>query len=251
MSILLATEQKAQDRIWEHFQNEGAESFQQSSGRLRFLVNLIPRGSRVLDVGVGAGVFESLALQRGLDVFCLDPSERSIRALQSKLGLGEQAQVGYSQDMPFANESFDYVVMSEVLEHLSDQVVTDTVTEVHRVLVPGGRMLGTVPSRESLDEQQVLCPCCGDRFHRWGHLQSFSPARIRDMFSQGFVVEQVQERPFESFAHLNWKGKSFAVLRLLQSRLGVRSKQDRIWFVARKAGEWNGPAERSLECDSH
>ena len=156
MSILLATEQKAQDRIWEHFQNEGAESFQQSSGRLRFLVNLIPRGSRVLDVGVGAGVFESLALQRGLDVFCLDPSERSIRALQSKLGLGEQAQVGYSQDMPFANESFDYVVMSEVLEHLSDQVVTDTVTEVHRVLVPGGRMLGTVPSRESLDEQQVL-----------------------------------------------------------------------------------------------
>jgi SAM-dependent methyltransferase len=182
-------------------------------------------------------VFESLALQRGLDVYCLDPSERSIRSLQSKHGLGEKAKVGYSQDMPFANESFDYVVMSEVLEHLSDQVVTDTVAEVHRVLIPGGRMIGTVPSREILAEQLVVCPCCGDRFHRWGHLQSFSPDRIQDTFSQGFVVERIQERPFESFAHLNWKGKTFAAVRLLLSRLGMRSKQDRIWFIARKAGD--------------
>ena len=239
MSILLATDQMAQDRIWEHFQNEGAESFQQSAGRLRFLANKIPRGSRVLDVGVGSGVFESLALERGLDIHCLDPSERSIRALQLKHGLGEQAQVGYSQDMPFANDTFDFVVMSEVLEHLSDQVVTDTGAEVHRVLVPGGRMLGTVPSRERLDDQQVICPCCGDRFHRWGHLQSFSPERVRDMFSRGFVVEHVHERPFESFQHLNWKGKTFAAVRLLLSRLGMRSRQDRIWFVARKSGESN------------
>jgi SAM-dependent methyltransferase len=188
----------------------------------------------VLDIGVGGGVFESFAIQRGLEIHCLDPSERSIRSIQRRHGLGEKAKVGYSQDIPFTSNTFDYVVMSEVLEHLSDQVLRDTLVEVHRVLLPGGRFLGSVPSRESLAEQQVVCPCCGDRFHRWGHLQSFSPQRMREMLAPNFVVERIRERPFESFPHLNWKGKIFAAVRLSLSHLGVRSSQDRLWFLARK-----------------
>ncbi|MBC8116236.1 MAG: methyltransferase domain-containing protein [Candidatus Saccharimonas sp.] len=228
--------QQGQDRIWEHFQNEGVESFQQSAGRLKFLANKIPKDSRVLDIGVGNGVFESFAVQRGLDIHCLDPSERSIHSLQRRYGLGEKAKVGYSQSIPFDDNSFDYIVVSEVLEHLTDEILAATLDEVHRVLVPGGRLLGTVPSREVLEGQQVICPCCAVPFHRWGHMQTFTPRRMHDLLSRHLVVERLGERPFVSFRHLNWKGKIASAVRLMVSHLGIRGSEDHLWFVACKAG---------------
>lgn len=236
MSISASIAQQGQDRIWEHFQNEGAEAFQQCGGRLGFLARQIPVGSRVLDIGVGSGVFESIAIQRGLDVYGLDPSERSIEMLQTRLGLGEKAKVGYSQAIPFEDNSFDYIVVSEVLEHLTDEILAATMDEVQRVLVPGGRLLGSVPSREVLKGAQVICPCCATPFHRWGHMQSFTPQRMREMLSGNLIVERIGERPFVSFAHLNWKGKIASSLLLIANWLGVRSSEDHLWFVARKAG---------------
>ena len=100
-----------QEKIWEHFQNEGLESFSQSRGRLEFLVRYLSSATRVLNIGVGNGVLESLAVIKGVDIWSLDPSERSIERLRQLLGVGEKAQVGYSQAMPFADSHFDAVVM--------------------------------------------------------------------------------------------------------------------------------------------
>lgn len=235
MSTMTITQQD-QDRIWEHFQNEGIDSFQQSATRLKFLANKIPAGSRVLDIGVGSGVFESFAIQRGMDIHCLDPSERSIQALRTRYGLGEKARVGYSQSIPFEDNSFDWIVVSEVLEHLTDDVLASTLTEVHRVLAPGGRLLGSVPSREVLGGQQVVCPCCAVPFHRWGHMQSFTPERMHGLLSANLVVERMGERPFISFRHLNWKGRLAWSIRMVAAHLGCRSGEDHLWFQARKAG---------------
>ena len=236
MSMSASIPQQGQDRIWEHFQNEGAEAFKQCAGRLGFLARQIPVGSRVLDIGVGSGVFEAIAIQRGLDVYGLDPSERSIDLLQRRHGLGEKAKVGYSQSIPFEDNTFDYIVVSEVLEHLTDEILAATLDEVQRVLVPGGRLLGSVPSREVLVGQQVICPCCATPFHRWGHMQSFTPQRMHEMLSGNLIVERIGERPFVSFSHLNWKGKIAAAIRITASQLGIRGSEDHLWFVARKAG---------------
>jgi ubiquinone/menaquinone biosynthesis C-methylase UbiE len=230
---MVQQDQLQQDRIWEYFQNEGIESFQQSGTRLRFLADRIPPGKNVLNVGVGNGEFESIAIQKKLDVYSLDPSETSIRRIQQRFHLGDKAVVGYGQSMPFRDGQFDFVVISEVLEHLTDEVVVATLGEIHRVLKPGGRILGTVPSREQLESQEVVCPCCESRFHRWGHLQQFTPERLRDLLSS-FVVERMGERMFESTPHLNWKGRTAAFLRRVLSQIGVRNAGDRIWFAARK-----------------
>ena len=123
-----------QDAIWDYFQNEGVASFDSSEARLSYLVKKIAPGSRVLNIGVGSGVFERLGLARGIDIHCIDPSKRTIESLKEKLGIGEKARVGYSQEIPFGDHFFDVVVMSEVLEHLTDDVLVGTIAEVHRVL---------------------------------------------------------------------------------------------------------------------
>jgi len=81
---------KDQDKIWDFFQNERPESFEASVPRLAFLARQVPRGASVLNIGVGAGIFEQIAAKSGLNIHALDPSERSIATLRESLGLGER-----------------------------------------------------------------------------------------------------------------------------------------------------------------
>ena len=52
---------------------------------------------------------------------------------------------GDALDLPFASNTFDRVIVSEVLEHVWDD--ERTLTEIARVLRPGGRIAATVPTR--------------------------------------------------------------------------------------------------------
>ncbi|MBI3892318.1 MAG: class I SAM-dependent methyltransferase, partial [Candidatus Wallbacteria bacterium] len=160
-----------QDAIWDYFQNDGRAVFQHSRPRLRYLARQLTPGQRVLNIGVGGGVFEEAAIARGLDVHCVDPSERAIEELRSRLSLGDKARVGRGQSIPFSDASFDAIVVSEVMEHLADDALFPMVREIGRVLGPGGLLLGTVPSCEDLTDQQVVCPDCSKVFHRWGHVR--------------------------------------------------------------------------------
>src|SRR5215510_1328466 len=84
-----------QDLIWGYFQNDLPESFAVSLGRIRFLVGKLSPRSCVLNMGVGTGFFEQLALEQEHDVYSLDPVPKSIESLQKRFNLGDKAQVGY------------------------------------------------------------------------------------------------------------------------------------------------------------
>ena len=224
-----------QNAIWEYYQNEAPESFSGSLGRIRFLVGRIQKPAAVLNIGCGSGIFEQLALRKGLRTFSLDPSEKAIKQLQSRLNIGDNARAGYIQSIPFPDESFDAVVVSEVLEHLSLDVVRQGLGDVRRVLKPGGRLLGTVPSREDLKQQTVVCPSCAHTFHRWGHEQSFEPVNLRVLLSEYFQVKTVMERPFVTWNSLNGKGKAAAVAKWLLWSVGCHGAGENIYFEAAKS----------------
>jgi SAM-dependent methyltransferase len=106
----------------------------------------IQRGDRVLDCGCGLGwllaVVSSLYECRveGLDV----DRDRLMRAHREvpphvRLILGDVTA------LPFAASSFNKVILSEVLEHLADDVAA--LREVWRVTSPGGVVAITVPNR--------------------------------------------------------------------------------------------------------
>ena len=212
---------RGQEKIWEHFQNEGLESFSQSRGRMEFLVRHLSPSTRVLNIGVGNGVLESLAVSKGVDIWSLDPSERSIDRLRQSLAVGDKAQAGYSQAMPFADSHFDAVVMSEVLEHLDDEVLEATLDEVHRVLQVGGTFIGTVPARENLAESLVVCPDCGLQFHRWGHKRSFDVERLTAILATRFSVDKVEEQFFVDWDSVGWSRKLQGLIKKLLSWRGI------------------------------
>jgi ubiquinone/menaquinone biosynthesis C-methylase UbiE len=104
-------------------------------------------GDLTLDCGCGYGftlrVLTALAGGRfvGLDF----QQERLDEIRDKRIGEGRLDLVrGSAMRLPFADNTFDHIVCSEVLEHLTDDRAA--VRELFRVLKPGGNLVITVPS---------------------------------------------------------------------------------------------------------
>lgn len=228
--------QAGQEKIWAHFHTAGANAFAAAEPRLEFLVRQIARRAgkkrpAVLNVGVGSGHFERIALGREWDVHALDPDAAAIERLAA---LGVQGHVGYIEQMPLANEAFDFVVASEVLEHLTDAQRSAGIAEIGRVLRPQGWFLGTVPYHENLQANEVLCPCCGALFHRWGHHKSFELDTLRAELTPHFDVREIRATAFVSYREGGLGRKLKSLLRVALARSGQMIASPNIYWAAQR-----------------
>jgi ubiquinone/menaquinone biosynthesis C-methylase UbiE len=104
----------------------------------------LDRGARVVDLGCGSGVFTALLEAEGFRCSGLDLSRRLLRT-------GKRANprarfiAGDVEQLPFASESLDGVLLSGILHHLPDR--SRCAREVFRVLRPGGAFVGFDPNR--------------------------------------------------------------------------------------------------------
>lgn len=109
--------------------------------RFEYFDRFIPnwQGLRVLDVGCGGGYTCEFLAQRGARVTGMDQSAACIEVAKShaeEMGLTIDYHVGLGETLPLEDDSFDVVVCVDVLEHV--QSVAATVTEISRVMQPGG-----------------------------------------------------------------------------------------------------------------
>jgi len=226
-----------QDKIWDYYQTQAKEGFSSNVGRLDYVAKLVENDKSVLTIGVGDLYLEKILLSKGVDLATLDPSEASIVNARKALRLTEDtAKLGYSQNIPYDSDHFDAVVMSEVLEHLDDEVLQKTISEVFRVLKTGGRFVGTVPYREVLKNSEVICPSCECVFHKVGHVQSFDDARLKKILGCEFDCASVRVwvRFLPSWKILNYRGQVVAAAKKILERFGVYSGKSNLIFDAKK-----------------
>ena len=139
------------------------------------------RGDRVLDMGCGAGRHAFEMYRRGSDVIAFDQDGDELAAVLDLFGAmrdagevpdGAEADIkeGDALSLPFADGEFDRVVAAEVLEHIPDD--TTAITELARVLRPGGTMAVTVP--RWLPEK--VCWALSDAYHEveGGHVRVYT-----------------------------------------------------------------------------
>ena len=106
-------------------------------------------GKEVLDVGAGGGGKSLYYLTRGAKhVTAIDIAERyRDEAVAYAKRLGLESKFSYSvanaAEMPFANESFDVVIMNDAMEHVNPP--EKVISEVRRVLKAGGRLYINFP----------------------------------------------------------------------------------------------------------
>jgi len=111
-------------------------------------------GDRVIDMGCGAGRHAFEMYRRGADVIAFDQDADALSDVSDLFAAmleagevpdGAEADVrqGDALSLPFADAEFDRVVAAEVLEHVPDDEAA--ISELARVLRPGGTMAVTVP----------------------------------------------------------------------------------------------------------
>lgn len=113
----------------------------------------LPKRSKALDVGCGAGSISVGLAELGFFVNAIDPvpemiSLTSRAASQSGLGTAIIPQTGDIDRLPFAAESFDIVLAIGVLPWLKSY--DDALNEVRRVLKPGGFFIANIDNRLAL-----------------------------------------------------------------------------------------------------
>jgi ubiquinone/menaquinone biosynthesis C-methylase UbiE len=110
------------------------------------------RPARVLEVGCGWGeLAEWIARETGADVVALDLSERMVELARSA---GIDARVGDVQALPFPDGTFDVAVAAWMLYHVP--ALDLGISELERVLRPGGRLVAVTNSRYHLIELRDL-----------------------------------------------------------------------------------------------
>lgn len=135
--------------------------------RRDFLAAELRAGDRVLDLGCGAGEFTAIASELGAGVVgaevargALERARRSYPELDFRL-------VPIDGPLPLEDNSFDVVWASEVIEHVAD--TARWLSEVRRILVPGGRLLLTTPAhgrvRVMLGGVERISEPLGDHLH--------------------------------------------------------------------------------------
>lgn len=112
-------------------------------------------GDRVLDVGSGFGRHVYECARRGARVVALDyAADEVVETRDTLAAMVDAGEItadkligvlrGDATRLPFPDATFDVVITSEVLEHIQDDVAA--VSEMVRVLKPGGRFAATVPA---------------------------------------------------------------------------------------------------------
>ena len=72
----------------------------------------------------------------------------------NKVG-GVETVLARMDDLPFGDQSFDHVLSWNVIYHGDEDVLLHTISEIFRVLRPGGSYLGTMLSKRRLPHEQA------------------------------------------------------------------------------------------------
>jgi SAM-dependent methyltransferase len=157
--------------------------------KLRRILELLddPTGKTNLDIGADNGVISYLLRERGGRWSSADLDDRAVASIRQLVGTDVYQLDGART--PFADRSFDQVVIVDYLEHIPDDRAF--ARELARRLKPGGRVIVNVRQLQPRSPLNRFRHTIGltDEWH--GHLRpGYSAASLRETLGPRFRIER-------------------------------------------------------------
>lgn len=129
------------DAVWEAMPADATP--ERYELRRDFLLAHVAAGETVLDLGCGAGEFSAALREAGAAPIAVDVAAEALRRAAARVPGLDARLWAAGEPLPAADNGVDAVWAGEVVEHVAD--VAPWLSEVRRVLRPGGTLLLTTP----------------------------------------------------------------------------------------------------------
>ena len=203
----------------------------------------LKKGDRVLDLGCGEGRHViSAYLEEDIDAIGVDLCLDDLKSTQEKFAAFEDKEntnksflltSANALHLPFADNSFDKVICSEVLEHIPDY--EGALAEVERILKPGGLFCASVPRFWP----EWVCWHYSDDYHEneGGHVRIFLEKQLRRKIEkQGFIFYHKHwahslHSPYWMMQCMDWDNKENNKLIKAYHKLLVWDMMEKPWIT--------------------
>lgn len=154
------------------------------TARYRVLLDAMDTGvHRVLDIGCGDGTLTYHLAQRSERVWGIDDSLLPLQLARREFARRPHRRTPLmmnadARHLPFPDESFDCVVLADVIEHI--EAPDAVMNEAHRVLRTGGQILLTTPRRQGSGPA-----------HEY-HCREYTGGELADLLRRSFGAVQVR-----------------------------------------------------------
>lgn len=100
----------------------------------------------ILDCGCGKGDYIPFLLtEGGKEVYGIEYNHEKVNAYNIRFAGANNVIQGNIENMPYADQMFDLILLNEVLEHVPDH--NKGLEEIYRILKPGGKLVLFSPNR--------------------------------------------------------------------------------------------------------
>ena len=198
----VATKPDGVGRTWDDYLFDHSRRFASDVDQV---TRFVPAGAKILEVGARHYFLTKALLARDYDMTVLDayPASDAERAMMPGAGY---LQCDLDTDrVPAEDGTFDAVICNEVFEHLRIDLI-HSLSELFRVLKPGGRLLLSTPNLRSVTGiynfliRGQAYSCIGDVYENFrhvrngpgnmGHIREYTSKEVTTFLSKiGFEVE--------------------------------------------------------------
>jgi SAM-dependent methyltransferase len=188
------TQQTYQDHI-RHYQLDGEfydfvspDKFMTQEIRRRYqeffhLVS-IKKSDSILEIGSGGGFALEFLTRIRPAYFPLDIPHNNLQKIRNSASFTVFPSSADAYHLPFRNEVFDAVILSEVVEHLEHPA--EALYEINRTMKKNGILIISVPYKEKITYQ--ICIHCNRPTPTHAHLHSFDQHKLAQLVSDSEFV---------------------------------------------------------------
>ncbi|MHA1381562.1 MAG: class I SAM-dependent methyltransferase [Candidatus Helarchaeota archaeon] len=149
--------------------------------KIDLILDNIPKDvESIIDIGAGNGTITNV-LNKHYRVKGVERNEKAAKYIES------EKIVGSCENINIADQSFDMVFSSELLEHLEKDIFTKSIQEMKRL--SRKYIFLTFPNSETIEKDFIQCPYCKKVFNRTYHIRSLDIDDIYDLFPEYKILK--------------------------------------------------------------